>query len=438
MHRFLRLIAAFVVVGSAEAIRAQGSSPDPAFKTIPFDRWIEEGDQAHIRWTARILPVELSHHQRLQAKVDIQVDGNELVRRRGKGFLVMLVQFSDSENRIYQTHEAIDLQLVKEDIGRSNISYMPAAFVTPGDYRISLAIFDTASGEHSAMRLSLHVNPLKNDPLQGAWRDLPPVEILQASQSPDDLFLPKITGRLKLPLETQRPVRIEILVNASPISTGEPSRNEQINNRSLASLIPALKVIANTDVRKGTLNVALLDLTIQHVIFQQDAVHDLDWPKLGAALKQAGPNMIDIHALENRRQNAQFFVAQVSRRIVGSAPNAPAEPLPILIVLSGPMAFDSGQDLHPIEFAGRPDTEVFYIRYHSLPERPAINPFLQEQTRGRRSPMSQPRRSQAVMTEPVDSLAHTLKPLQPRLFDVYTPAEFRKVLGNLFDQISRL
>jgi hypothetical protein len=438
MHRFLRLSTAFLLVGGAEAISAQGGVQDTAFKTIPFDRWIEEGDRAHIRWTARILPVELSHHQRLQAKVDIQVDGNELVRRRGTGYLVMLVQFSDSENGVYQTHEAIDLQLVKEDTGKSIISYTPAAFVTPGDYRISLAIFDTASGEHSAMRLPLHVNPLKNDPLPGAWRDLPPVEILQASQSPDDLFLPNITARLKLPLETHRPVRIEILVNASPISAGEPSRTQQINNRSLASLIPALKVIANIDVRKGTLNVALLDLITQHVIFQQDAVHDLDWPKLGPALKQAGPNIIDIHALENRRQNAQFFVSQVSRRIEGSAPNAPTEPLPILIVLSGPMAFDSGQDLHPIEFAGKPDAEVFYIRYHSLPERPAINPFLQEQTRGRRSPMSQPRRSQPVMTEPVDSLEHTLKPLQPHLFDVYTPAEFRKALGNLFDEISRL
>ena len=417
-------------MGGAEAILAQGGSLDPAFKTIPFDSWVDQGDQAHIRWTARVLPVELSNHQRLQAKIDIQVDGNELARRRGKGHLVVLVQFSDSENRVYQTHEAMDLQLVKDDIGKSNVSYMPAAFVTPGDYRISLAIFATATGEHSAMRIPLHVNPLKNDPLAGASRDLPPVEILQAAQSPDDLFLPKITGRLYLPLETRRPVRVEILVNASPVSAGEPARTEQINNRSLTSLIPALKVISNMNVRNGTLNVALLDLTTQHVIFQQDAVHELDWPKLGPALTQAGPNKIDIHALENRRQNAQFFVAQVSRRIEN-------DPLPILIVLSGPMAFASGEDLHPIELAGKPDAEVFYIRYHSLPERPAIDPFLQEQRRGRRGPMSQ-QPGRGPMTEPDDSLERTLKPLQPHLFDVYTPAEFRKALANMLDEISRL
>ena len=437
MHRFFGLIA-LLLVGGAEAISAQSGSLDSAFKNIPFDQWIEQGDQAHIRWTPHVLPVELSNHQRLQVKIDIEVDGNELARRRGKGYLVILVQFTDSDNRVYQTHEAIDLQLVKDDIGKSNISYIPAAFVTPGDYRISLAVFATATGEHSAMRLPLHVNPLKNDPLPGAWHKLPPVEILQASQSPDDLFLPNITGRLNLPLETRRPVRIEILVNASPISAGEPSRTEQISNRSLASLIPALKVIAETKVQNGTLNVALLDLTTQHVIFQQDAVHDLDWKKLGPALKEAGPNKIDIHALENRRQNAQFFVAQVSRRIEDRAPNAAGAPLPILIVLSGPMAFGSGEDLHPIEIGGKPNAEVFYIRYHSLPERPAINPFLQEQTRGRRSPMSQPRRSPAVMTEPDDSLERTVKPLQPHLFDVYTPAEFRKALASLFDEISRL
>lgn len=431
-------------MGGAEAMLAQGGSLDPAFKTIPFDSWVDQGDQAHIRWTARVLPVELSNHQRLQAKIDIQVDGNELARRRGKGYLVTLVQFSDSDNRVYQTHEAIDLQLVKDDIGKSNISYMPAAFVTPGDYRISIAVFATATGEHSAMRIPLHVNPLKNDPLAGASRDLPSVEILRATQSPDDLFLPSITGRLNLPLETRRPVRLEVLVNASPISAGEPARTEQINNRSLTSLIPALKVISNMNVRNGTLNVALLDLTTQHVIFQQDSVHELDWPKLGPSLTEAGPHKIDIHALENRRQNAQFFVAQVRRRIESSAttakpdakPDSKSDPLPVLIVLSGPMAFASGEDLHPIELAGKPDAEVFYIRYHSLPERVPINPFEQEQRRGRRSPMSQPGRG--PMTEPDDSLARTLKPLQPHLFDVYTPVEFRKALANLLDQISKL
>jgi hypothetical protein len=358
------------------------------------------------------------------------VDGTDLARRRGKGHLVMLVQFSDSENRVYQTHEAIDLQLVKEDAGKTEISYVQSAFVTPGDYRISLVIFDTATDEHSAMRLPLRVNPLKNDPLPDYWHDLPPVEFLKSQDSPADLFLSQVTGRLHLPLETRRPVRVELVVNASPLSASEPSSREQINNRSLASLIPAMKVIAQTDVRNGTLNISLLDLTTQRVIFQQDTVHDLDFATLGPALKQAGANVIDVHALENRRQNAQFFLAQVRRRIDAG------DRFPILIVLSGPMAFSSGADLQPIELGAKPEAEVFYIRYHSIPPLQITDPFA-EGLRHRRSGISQTGRA-AISYEPLDSLERTLKPLQPHLFDVETPEQFRKTLRSIFDEISRL
>ena len=432
------LLSAAAIV--AQGVAANNGSPDPAFTNIPFERWIAEGDQAHIHWNARVLGVELSNHQRFEARIEMVLDGNELARRRGKGYMAMLVEFTDSANRVYQTHQALDLQLVKEDAGKSNISYIQSAFVTPGDYTVSLAIFDTATGEHSALRLPLHVNPLKNDALPDSWRDLPPVEIIKPLEPPDDLFLPNITGRLRLQLETRRPVRVELLVNASPLSAGEPSRNEQVNNRSLASLIPALKVIAGTAFQNGKLNVELLDLTTQHVIFQQDSVRDLDWSKLGPALKQAGPNVIDIHALEHRQQNAQFFLAEVRRRLgVGARTEGEAQPLPVLIVLSGPMAFSSGEDLHPIELGEKPEAEVFYVRYHSIPPRPISNPFVDESRRARRgqyrplAPASPP-----VMAEPVDSLEHTLKPLQPRLFDVYTPEQFRKALSSIIDEVSKL
>lgn len=438
MRAFLPGLLLTLLFG-ARSLPAQSGSPDPAFASIPFDRWIAEGDSAHIHWNARILGVELSNHQRLQARVELVVDGNELVRRRGKGYLAMLVQFTDSDNRVYQTHQALDLQLVKEDTGKSNISYIQSAFVTPGDYTISLAVFDTATGEHSALRLPLHVNPLKNDALAGSWRDLPPVEIIKPVDSPDDLFLPGVTGRLRLPLETRRSVRVELLVNASPLSAGEPSRTEQISNRSLASLIPSLKVIAATDVQNGKLNVTLLDLTTQHVIFQQDSVRDLDWAKLGPALKQTGSNVIDVHALENRQQNAQFFLTEVRRRLgVGARAEAQAQALPVLIVLSGPMAFSSGEDLHPIELGERPESEVFYIRYHSIPPRPISNPFLDESRRGRRAPLSPPGRGPVAISEPVDSLERTLKPLQPHLFDVYSPEQFRKALSSVIDEISKV
>jgi hypothetical protein len=433
----LERTALWILQGIAAAIPllAQTGSPDPLFATIPFERWLAEPGEAQIRWTARIPPVGLSIHQRLRARVEIQMDGNELVKRRGHGQLIMLAQLTDGDNRVYQTHAVIDLQNVEEAAAKSNIVYVQDFFVVPGEYRVALGIFDSMTKEYSATQRTLHAGALKGDPLPEAWRDLPPVEIVRDSS--DDLFLPSLTGRLHLPIETHRPVRVELLVISSRSAATAGPRSGKLNGSNLGELIPALKAISQVEVRNGALNVALLDLPRRQVIFEQDSVRGLDWPKLRTALTAADPNVIDVHELENRKQNAQFFLSQVGRRI---APDASPGPAPVLIVLSGPIEMSSGEDLRPIQTGRTPGGKIFYIRYHSMSPpaaRPAPSSLFDRPIRGRRNAsIAQP--PTAIPVEPQDSLEGTLKPLQPRLFDVFTPEQFRKALSTLLDEISRI
>ena len=114
------------------------------------------------------------------------------------------------------------------------------------------------------------------------------------------------------------------------------------------------------------------------------------------------------------------------------------KPFRVLLVLSGPTAFNSGEDMRPIEPGGDRNTKVYYLRYHVPPERMTLPPlFDNPSARSRRGfPGSAP--SPAAPAEPFDSLASLLKPLQPRLFDIYSPEQFRKILGSLLDEIGRL
>jgi hypothetical protein len=415
---------------------AEGGTPDPAFSAVPFNRWLAEGDQAHFRWSARVSGAELSGHERLQTKVEIEVDGSELVSRRGHGQLVMMIQFEDSAERVYQAHGSIDLADVKDDAAKSNINYTQEAFVLPGDYRVSMVIFDTKTGEHSALQKPLHVNPLRNDPLPRAWKDLPPVELLHPMDAPDVWFRPDITGELQLPLTTKRPVRIEVLMNASAPTPSQRSGMGTASNRSLANLVPALKVFSQIEVAGGGLHATLLDIPTRRVLFEQDAARHLDWARVRAALTEADPNKIDVHALAHREQNAQFFVQQVRQRL---SPEGEAEhPFRVLIVLSGPTTFNAGEDLHPIEAGGNPNTKVYYIRYHLPVDRPTLGTMFDAPgLRGRRGFGGTSQAPQPAV-EPFDSLAPLLKPLQPHLFDVYDAEQFRKVLGSLLDEIGRL
>jgi hypothetical protein len=404
----MRAALLFVLVGCAGL--AQKGDRDPVFAAVPFDQWLAGSEQPRIRWTTRVLAAELSRFQRLQTRVDIQVDGEEVAKRRGRGSLVMLVQFNDSQGRAYQTHKALDLQNMQEAAGKMSLIYSQDAFVLPGDYRVSLAIFDTNTGDHSVAQRMLHVSPLKNDPIPASWRNLPPVDLLRIA--PDQTLLPSVTGRLNLPLETRHPVRVELLVNVSAARS------------NWSELIPALSVLSDVTLPNGALHCVLLDVARQRVVFEQNVARDLDWRKLEAGFKEADPKAIDVQSLEKRGDSARFFVKQVGQRMADAG-----EPERVVIVLTGPMAFDSGETLHARELGAKPVGKLFYIRYHSVDLKSEFRWFFENPHRP--APDSVP-------SEPIDALERTVKSLDPRVFDVYTPQQFRKALSTLIQEISRL
>jgi hypothetical protein len=284
---------------------------------------------------------------------------------------------------------------------------------------------------------------LAHDPLPEAWRNLPEVEFMNTADPPDGWYLPEITSRLHLPVESAQPVRIEVVVNESPTELAT-RRVGRVSKRNMANVIPALKVISQMEIRNGSMNVTLLDLERRKVSFTQEEVAKLDWPRLRAALIDNDPNQIDVHALENHEQNAQFFVSEVRKRLESSESNGDVplgltvEPRRVLIVLSGPMAFPKGQDLRPIEAAPEPGSKVFYIRYNPPPlgVQGTVGPTMFGRRGGVPPPVRVPAPSRAASTE--DSLARTLKPLSPRTFDVTTPMDFRTALAAIITDISRM
>jgi hypothetical protein len=409
---------------------------DPAFAGLPLDQWLAGGEQPRMRWSVNVSHPRLSVHQRLMAEVEVRVDGAEIASRRGEGQFLVLLQLSDSQGSIYQDHLAIDLAKVKEGVAKQDVTVTFAAFVTPGQYRVAAALYDTGTREHCAKQDRLEVAPLRNDPLPDAWRSLPAVEYAPPFDPPDSWYLPSLTERLRLPLRPHSPVQIELLVNLTPSESGSSSSATQ--SRNLSVLIPALKVLSELDGNGARLGAELLDLARQRVAFRQEDARVLDWPALKRSLATGGAGTIDLGSLERHGQSAAFFVEEVGK-VIGAPPDRPSGSGPnaqrVLIVLSSPLEFGRGVNLEPI--AGfPPDCLVFYIRYHSPP------PALSERPLPARGPRYGPRRGQPLerrgMDAQFDQLESTLKPLAPHLFDVETPEQFRKALATMIDEISNL
>ncbi len=415
--------------------------PDRVFENVPFEQWLKGGDQTRFRWSVRTLQPVLSNHQRMVTRFLVEVDGTEFVKRPGKGRMVAFLEIRDRQQHVYQNHCQLDFSTPQKPSDLAAINVTISAFLNPGEYRVATAIYDIDTKEHSLKQSTLHVPEVVHDPLTGFWQGLPPVEFITSRERPDVWYMPEITSRAHLPVRTERPVRIEVLVNESP-SEASGGRVGQATRRSMGTLIPALKLISQMEVSSGSLNVTMLDIERRKVSFAQEEVRTLDWTSLLTALGETNPNLIDVHALENHEQNAQFFVSEVRKRLEGTETNGDvplglsADPARVLIVLSGPMAFPKGQDLHPIEAKPEPGSHVFYIRFYpAVPAGRRAAPVSGIPVGRLPSTIPSDARRYPVLE---DSLEGTLKPLAPKVFNVSSPIEFRRALGSIMTEISQL
>ncbi len=354
-----------------------------------------------LRIAVEVSGPELSSHQRLALTVGIAA-------RHYKGDLNVRLQLTDQTGRVWQN---------PYDAPRDEPEYVQSFFALPGEYQLSASAYDTGTGEHNVIERKLHVPALKNDPLPGMWTGLPAVEFIAPETASGRWYLPSVAGRLNLKAETRRPADITLLVNLTPAERS--SGSARVQNRNLGALIPAAKVLSQVEWRNANFNLALLDLARRRVAFHQENVHDLDWFQAESSLDAANPGIIDLKSLQDRQYNAQFFLNQIRRR-VKPRKDTGMQPLRVVIVLSSNVFFEPGVEMRPIEVSAEPDVLVFYIRYQ-----PLEGIFLNSEGRLRRQPF-----------RGIDELAPLLKPLDPQVFDVATPEQFRKALAAILTKIA--
>jgi hypothetical protein len=403
------------------AVWGQSGMRDRYFVRYPFDRWLTEGDKSEIRWIARVQPPRLTAHQRFSARVEIEIDARDIEKRRGQGELITFVQMEDSAGRLWRAHNTFDLTRIPKDAKASAILYSQEAFLVPGDYKVALAACDSRTGEHSFTRRTLHVGELRHDTLPQSGKDLPAVEFVRPLDAPDNWFQPYIRGRLSVALETRRPVHVDLVMNMTPSERANgPLRSFR---RNMSVLIPALKLLAGMEVKKGTLDVALLDLTRQKV-WEQKAARGLDWMKMRAPLADLQPGVIDAQSLAAKAQMAGFFRDQVLNR---ARARRERDELSVVIVLSAPAFLDRQLRLEPVNLEPDPNRRIFYMRYRPLPPRPGFTPLNPDQ---------------AVMPPaaamPPDDLENALRHLDARVLTSSSPEEFRKALSSMLADIQRM
>jgi len=412
-----------LTLAASQLSHAQTTASPERVLRVPLQKWLSEKDESHFRWTLRVSNPRLVHQQRLRVQLDIELDGAYLGDPKSDRLAFLMEVMDGSGHRFPAIHE-LDRGDLRRVSSSQNLMHAREIYVVPGDYRIIAAIFEPQSGEHSVQQKMLHVAAMKNDPLPEAWNGLPAVEFLQDAAALDEAFEPYLRGKIHLEVKSERRLDLNVVVNTAVGPARRSQRTGEERFQGAGPMLAVAKLLANADVTNGELDLALADLNRQRVVFEHRGPQEVNWEELRRALADASPNKIDVGSLAKRSQNAQFFASEVAKRIESKA---------AVIVLSQVMSFESGEDLHPVKADVPANALFFYLRFHEPPSAVLI-PQLDRSGGFRRQ------RAEVIhpeMLEPVDSLASVVKPLHPRMFDIYAPDQVRKALRTIFDELAK-
>ena len=407
-------LGAIFVFPCQAAQSASDTLAQELFRRYPFEQWAAAGEHADIHWSAHVEPVILSNHQRLLTGFQALIDGREMFKRRGHGEIVVMVRVTDPLRHSWTAGTYLDLAEIPEQAKSQDWSVIQQAFVLPGEFEAEIAVCDTQTREYSFARRKLRVAPLRNDPLPGAWRDLPAVEMIPAYDLPDAWYLPYSSGRLHLKPLNERSVHLELLVNITPSERAAGSL--RVFRRNMGLLIPAMKSLVSIGPLDGGMDLSVADLVRHELVGEQKNIRELDWSALRKAFAETTPGVVDARALARQRTMKQYFRDQVEL-------HADTRPGPrVLIVLSAPVVFDKQEDIAPLKLPPDANRKVIYLRYR---------PFFPSSRRGGGGP--------GPGQYPLDDdLERILKPLSPHVLNAAGPLEFRKALAYLLEEITRL
>jgi hypothetical protein len=441
--RIARIAMLFALAGLCPA------QTDSQFFDYPFDQWAAAPEHTGLKWEIHLKPPELSMHERLVERVQVVVPGSELDKRRGRGELILMTRFEDSEGRQVGIGNRMDLKPVQAGVRSDELTFTVAAFVKPGDYRLSLALVDSETMEYSFSRRTLRVFPLKAEPLPQAWNSLPTVEILPPVQAPDAWFLPDVTHLLNLPLAvTSEPPRIELLVNMTP---SQRSTNPGGTlRRNMSMVIPALKVLSALNAKIRPPSAEVIDVTRHRIAFETRNAAALDWHALSKLLTAGNTGTIDTKSLAGQSSMRDYFAREAARHADDS--KGPRW----LIVLSGPLDFDKQDEAPLIQLPPDPNRHIVYFRLASwagfLPGAAALSAAGTDaqlapamRIRGPMPgigvtlpgpPPGSPGRGRGPDPAVADDLESILKPMGARVAVITTPQAFRREVAVLMQLIA--
>jgi hypothetical protein len=335
---------------------------------LPIDGWLRGVDRQDFPWKIYLSAPRLTFQQRYLVQVRVNIAAEILQNAAPRADLHFLVKVSDDRGHWLSGENYNHLSIPPGLNADSEIEFDSGLYLRPGSYTIAVIAYDSVHSNGNLWRRPLRVRPLKDDPLPQLDRDLPQVEFvsefpsdsLTAFGPSNDQTWPLGHGREWLAVSNARPIRIDLIMDFSGWT--DPA---QAYRQSVGRLLQIGSVISHLAPRRGCIRVSSLDVFRMRTILDRVDAGDLDWDIVQRSTTHLDQFTVDVHALEKRKQVAEFF-----RRFLKQAVSDPAGcgsdlevPLHVVIVApTGRLQFPSGTRFERVELEACDECRFYYLR----------------------------------------------------------------------------
>lgn len=392
-------IALLLTVSTASAQQPEGAR---ASRVLPFDEWVKAGEVTQIPWKVQLFDVRLRPDQRLEQPFQVWIGGRQFAANDEGTDVYFIARISDNDGRWLGEPGRLSRHIEKPLARSAQLQFGLRPMVQPGEYILWVAVYDAATDRRSVARRPFRVEPIKKDFLEGAFNLVPAVEFprLILDEEGDWIELPP---PLSLQVGTRRPIEVELIANLGPPEQWMSRSRVLRQHQDLTA--GYLAVLSQLEIENGIFRITGLDLVSRNQVFDSTDAQDFGWQEALEYIEELHAPKVSKAAFEGQKLNGQFFRQVISEKMARPAGVAAGqEPIRVFIILSNSVLFRPGTDLRT-EPEPACSCRVYHLRYRQ------------------------------TQTDVFDDLARFLKPFKPKTYNLYTPWDFRRAVGEILSDL---
>jgi hypothetical protein len=413
------------------------SRNEPA-TSLPIEQWLSEGEKKQFRCDVHISRPTITFQQRYRVFIKANLPAPSLQRESIQRDLHFFVKVAEENGKWLEGQTYNHFRVEQQFDKRIDLELDAGLYLQPGRFTIAVIVYDSVLNEHNVVFRNITVDPPKHDAFPKLLEGLPRVEFLP---EPVEGVATLAAGHASLPVETQRPVELDVVVDLSPYTQrrwlqaqwapGPAQRGMQqgpMNNGSLlpgfrsplpegvrrtvkgfqSRLLEAASALSDLNPTNGCTRVTVFNALSRRVLLKAQPSISADWLKTWDDVLGTQLSLISVQDLAGSVEAAKFLRDQV-QTVMSQAPRCNLmgrRPVRILAILSRGAHFPDGTTQPTIE--AKCDCRIFYLLEHE------------------------------DVTDMFDDLQRMLKPLSPKRMEFSDPGHFRHKLSDLIRTIQEL